>query len=56
MNKFAKIPLMMLGGCASAFAVLFTIYFFNLDMKFMSYCVEPILLKIYDMRKPNFYV
>ena len=56
MNKFAKIPLMMLGGGASVFAVLLTIYFFNLDMKFMSYCVEPILLKIYDMRKPNFYV
>ena len=56
MNKFAKIPLMMLCGGASAFAVLFTVYFFNIDMKFMSYCVEPILLKIYDMRKPNFYV
>ena len=56
MNKFAKIPLMMLGGGASAFAVLFTVYLFNLDMKFMSYCVEPIRLKIYDMRKPNCYV
>lgn len=47
---------MMLGGGASVFAVLFTVYMFNLDMKFMSYCVEPILLKIYDMRKPNYYV
>ena len=54
MNKFAKIPLMMLGGGASAFAVLFTVYFFFFFLKFMSYCVEPILLRIYDMRKPNF--
>ena len=47
MNKFAKIPLMMLGGGASAFAVLFTIYFFNLDMKLLS-AFEPILLRHYD--------
>ena len=39
MNKFAKIPLMMLGGGESVFALRFTVYFFNLDMKFMSYCV-----------------
>ena len=47
---------MMLGGGASVFAVLFTVYMFNLDMKFMAYCVEPILMKVYDMRKPNYYV
>ena len=47
MNKFAKIPLMMLGGGASVFAVLFTIYFFNLDMKLLS-AFEPILLRHYD--------
>ena len=37
----------MLGGGASAFAVLFTIYFFNLDMKLLS-AFEPILLRHYD--------
>lgn len=48
MSKFTKIPLMALGGAGSLFAVTFTIYFFNLDMKFLSAFVEPILLKHYD--------
>ena len=48
MSKFKKLPLMMLGGGASFFAVTFIIYFFNLDMKFLSSCVEPILLWNYD--------
>ena len=48
MSKFKKPPLMMLGGGASFFAVTFIIYFFNLDMKFLSSCVEPILLWNYD--------
>ena len=41
-----KIPLAILGSAAGFFAVTFTIYFFNLDMKFLSRFVEPILLKI----------
>lgn len=48
MNKFAKIPLTILGGAGGLFAVLFTVYFFNLDMKFMTYCVAPILEWNYD--------
>lgn len=48
MNKFAKIPLTILGGAGGVFAVLFTIYFFNLDLKFMTYCVAPILEWNYD--------
>ena len=43
-----KIPLAILGGAAGFFAVTFTIYFFNLDMKFLSRFVEPILLRHYD--------
>ena len=43
-----KIPLAILGSAAGFFAVTFTIYFFNLDMKFLSSCVEPILLWNYD--------
>ena len=39
-----KIPLAILGGAAGFFTVTFTIYFFNLDMKFLSRFVEPILL------------
>ena len=33
MSKFKKLPLMMLGGGASFFAVTFIIYFFHLDLK-----------------------
>lgn len=43
-----KIPLVILGGAAGFFTVTFTIYFFNLDMKFLSRFVEPILLRHYD--------
>ena len=43
-----KIPLAILGGAAGFFTVTFTIYFFNLDMKFLSRFVEPILFKHYD--------
>lgn len=56
MKKCVKIPLQIIGGAGGLFAVLFTIYFFNLDMKFMAYAVDPILRKIYDRRKPNYYV
>lgn len=48
MSKLAKILLKILAGAVAAFAVTFLIYFFNLDMKFMSKFVEPILLKHYD--------
>ena len=48
MSKLKMLPLKMLGGGAGLFAVTFAIYFFNLDMKFLAYCVEPILLWNYD--------
>ena len=56
MKNYVKIPLQIIGGASGLFAVLFTIYFFNLDMKFMAYAVDPILQKVYDRRKPDFYV
>lgn len=56
MKKCVKIPLQILGGAGGLVAVLFTVYFFNLDMKFMAYAVDPILQKVYDSRKPNYYV
>ncbi|MDO4361888.1 MAG: hypothetical protein Q4C32_04965 [Eubacteriales bacterium] len=46
--KLSKIPGAILGGAGGFFAVTFLIYFFNLDMKFLSACVEPILLRHYD--------
>ena len=46
--KLSKLPKVILGGAGGFFAVTFLIYFFNLDMKFLSACVEPILLRHYD--------
>ena len=40
----------------SVFAVLFTIYFFNLDMKFMATFIEPFLSRHYDRMPRNQYV
>ena len=48
MNKIVKALLIALASVAGLFLVTFGIYFFNLDMKFMSKIVEPILLKHYD--------
>lgn len=48
MSKIVKIPLIAVSALVSLFLIVFTVYFFNLDMKFMSKFVEPILLKHYD--------
>lgn len=48
MSKAVNVSLKLLGGGSAVFAVTFVIYFFNLDMKFLSTFVEPILLKHYD--------
>ena len=48
MSKALKITLKVLAGIIGAFLVTFLIYFFNLDMKFMSKFVEPILMWNYD--------
>ena len=48
MSKFCKLLKKLLIICLAFFAVTFAIYFFNLDMKFLSRFVEPILLRHYD--------
>lgn len=45
--QIPKFAWRLLGVGAGAFAVTFTIYFFNLDMKLLS-AFEPILLRHYD--------
>ena len=47
MNKITKLILWLLGLLFGAFALTFTIYFFNLDMKLVA-LVEPWLQKHYD--------
>ena len=47
MNKIVKILLWFFGAVFGLFAVTFTIYFFNLDMKLIS-LIEPFLQKHYD--------
>ena len=48
MSKTVKLILGIVLIPIALFDVLFAIYFFNLDMKFMSKFVEPILLRHYD--------
>ena len=47
MNKITKLILWLLGLLFGAFALTFTIYFFNLDMK-LTALIEPLLQKHYD--------
>ncbi len=42
----------VVGAFVALFALLFIVYFFNLDMKLMAK-MEPILTKVYDKRERN---
>ena len=55
MKKSVKIPLTIAGIGAGLFAVTFTVYFFNLDMKLTS-MIEPFLLNHYDKIERNQHV
>ncbi len=55
MKKLAKLPLILLGTLLGFFAVTFTVYFFNLDMKLMT-VIEPLLAKWYDSREHDSYL
>ena len=46
----SKLPLKLLMAGGAFFAVTFTVYFFNLDMK-LTAAIEPLLLKHYDKVK-----
>ncbi len=50
MKKIAKLIGILCGILGVFFAVTFTVYFFNLDMKLTS-ALEPYLDKIYDRRE-----
>lgn len=51
-----KLLAKLFAGAGGFFAVTFLIYFFNLDMKFLSSCVEPILLRHYDRIPRKHYI
>ena len=55
MSKFVKIPLVLLGIALGFFAVTFTVYFFNLDMKATS-LLAPFLEKWYDHLERKQYI
>jgi hypothetical protein len=55
MKKLVKIPLILLCAVLIFFAVTFTIYFFNLDMKATA-MLAPLLEKWYDSRPHDQYV
>ena len=56
MSKGLKLLLKILAVPFALFVVTFVIYFFNLDMKFMTYAVDPILQKHYDKMPRKQYV
>ncbi len=51
-----KILLIIAIVAVALFVLLFTIYFFNLDMKLMTYVVYPILEKHYNKIKRKQYL
>ena len=55
MNKITKfilkLMLKLLAVAAGFFVVTFVVYFFNLDMKFTSGVMEPVMNKFYDRVK-----
>ena len=55
MSKFVKIPMILLGTVVGFFAVTFTVYFFNLDMKATS-LLAPLLEKWYDRLEHKQYI
>ena len=52
MNKILKYLLILVGSAVGIFVTLFSIYFFNLDMKLTS-AIEPFLIKHYDRMPRN---
>ncbi len=50
MALWASIVLTVVGAFIILFALLFTVYFWNIDMKALSK-LQPLLNKIYDKRK-----
>lgn len=52
MALWASIVLTIVGAFVILFAILFTIYFWNIDMKALSH-LQGLLNKIYDKRKRN---
>ena len=55
MSKLVKIPLILLCSAAAFFAVTFTVYFFNLDMKATA-LLAPLLEKWYDRIERKQYI
>ena len=51
-----KLLVKLFAGAGGFFAVTLLIYFFNLDMKYLSSCVEPILLRHYDRIPRKHYI
>ena len=51
-----KILLKVLAALFGVFALLFTVYFFNLDMKLVANVVDPILQKHYDTMPRKQYI
>ena len=54
MRSFRKFLLKLLGICSVIYGLLFVVFYFDLDGKFMYYIWEPMMVKRYDnMKRPD---
>lgn len=51
MNKLTKIILKIFGIFAAIYGILFAVFYFDLDGKFLFYIWEPMMIKRYDNMK-----
>ena len=54
MKKFTKLILKILGILAFIYGILFAVFYYDLDGKFLYYIWEPMMIKHFDnMKRPD---
>ena len=54
MKTIGKILLKILGICSIVYGILFAVFYFDLDGKFLYYVWEPLMIKRFDnMKRPD---
>ncbi len=54
MKKFLKFIFKLLGILAAIYGILFAVFYYDLDGKFLFYIWEPLMVKRYDnMKRPD---
>ncbi len=54
MNKIFKFFLKLIGIAAAVYGILFAVFYYDLDGKFLFYIWEPLMIKRFDnMKRPD---